>query len=132
MAPTQALPETAVLEAAAVLAQAIQASAEWRELISAQKAAEADDGFARMAARQKELARIQNNSRSSGQGLDGESLVELITLREHIQRHELTIRQQEAGSAVVGLLQRVNEKISQELGLDFASNAAPRRGRCCG
>jgi cell fate (sporulation/competence/biofilm development) regulator YlbF (YheA/YmcA/DUF963 family) len=124
--------EAAVLEAATTFAQAIQASAEWRELISAQKAAEADDGFARMVTRQNQLAGIQNRARGQGQGLDGKSLVEFIALRDQIQRHELYVRQQEAGSAVVRLLQRLNEIVSQELGLDFASNAALRRGGCCG
>jgi hypothetical protein len=85
-----------------------------------------------MVARQRELAGIQNSTRERGQGLDGESLVEFITLREQIQRDELYVRQQETGSAVVRLLQRINEHISQELGLDFASNAALRRGGCCG
>ena len=103
-----------------------------RELLNAQKAAKADGPFTRMVARQSELARIQNRAQGHGQGLDGESLVELITLREQIQRHALHVRQQEAWSAAVALFQRINEKISQELGLDFASNAAPRRGGCCG
>lgn len=132
MTATAISSEATVLEAAAVLAQAIHASAEWRELIGAQKAAEADGGFTRMVARQSELAGIQNSAKGHGQGLDGKSLVEFITLRDQIQRHELFVRQQEAGSAVLRLLQSVNEKISQELGLDFASNAAPRRGGCCG
>lgn len=73
--------------------------------------------------------RIQNSAQGCGQVLDDKSLVESITLRDQTQRHELYVRQQEAGSAVVRLLQRVNEKVSQELGLDFASNAVPRRGR---
>ena len=119
-------------EAAESLVGVIQQSPEWREVVSAQKAAEADERFARMVARQSELARRQKSTPGREQGLDGKSLVELITLREEIQRHELFVRQQEAGSALVRLLQRVNEKISQELGLDFASNAAPRRGGCCG
>ena len=52
--------DTAVLEAAGALAQAIQASAEWRELFSAQQAAETDSGFARMVARQDESVGLQN------------------------------------------------------------------------
>ena len=59
-------------------------------------------------------------------------LVELIALRDQTQRNELYDHQQEAWNKLVGLLQRINDKMSQELGLDFASNAAPRRGACCG
>lgn len=132
MNPTESLSADTAQEAAVALVEAIQQTPEWPELLNAQKAAKADGRFARMVARQSELARIQNSGQRRGQGLDGESLVELITLREQIQRHGLHVRQQEAWSAAAALLQRINEKISQELGLDFASNAAPRRGGCCG
>jgi cell fate (sporulation/competence/biofilm development) regulator YlbF (YheA/YmcA/DUF963 family) len=132
MAATEGLPEAVILAGAATLAQSIQASAKWRELLNAQKAGEADGRFAQMAARHSELARLQNTARGRGRGLDGKSLVEFIALQDQIQHCELYVRQQEAGSALVRLLQRINEKISEELGLDFASNAAPRRGGCCG
>jgi cell fate (sporulation/competence/biofilm development) regulator YlbF (YheA/YmcA/DUF963 family) len=124
--------DAAVLEAAAALAQAIQASAEWQELLNVQEAAQADTQFAHMVARHNELSRLQNSARSGGQGLDGKLLVEFIALRDQVQRHELHVRQQEAGSAVVELLRRINGKISADLGFDFASNASPRRGGCCG
>lgn len=126
------LPEAAILTGAASLARAIQRSAEWREMVSAQKAAQEDPQYSRMIARHNELSRMQNGARSHAGGLDGKSLVELITLREQLQRHELYRRQQEAGSAVVRLLHRVTQTISQELGFDFASNASPRGGECCG
>ena len=132
MNPTESLSADTAQEAAVALVEAIQQTPEWPGLLNAQKAAKADGRFARMVARQSELARIQNSGQGRGQRLDDESLVELITLREQIQRHELHVRQQEAWSAAAALLQRINEKISQELGLDFASNAAPRRGGCCG
>jgi len=134
--PLEAMPAAAsdagVVAAAAGLAQAIQASAEWREMLRAQDAAKKDSRFAKLLARHGELSRRQNSAGTGGQGLDGKSLVEFIALRDQIQRHELVVRQQEAGSAVVRLFQTANGKISQELGLDFASNAAPRRGGCCG
>ncbi len=125
-------PDTAVFEAATTLADSMQASAVWREFVSAQEAAKADEQFTWMLVRQNELAAMQNRAQGRGEGLDGKSLVELIALRDRIQKHGLYLRQQEAGSAVLALLQRVNEKISEALGLDFASNAAPRRGGCCG
>jgi len=49
-----------------------------------------------------------------------------------MHRHELHIRQQENWSALAALFQCINEKKFQELGFDSASNAAPRRGGCCG
>lgn len=125
-------PTVDVLQAAVALAQSIQASAEWHELIEAQKAAENDAQFARLVARHNELARIQNRARSGGQGLDGKSLVELLTLQDQLGRHELYLRQQQAGSRLVELLQRVNGIISRALGFDFASNASPPRGGGCG
>ncbi len=121
-----------VLEAAGALAQSIKAGVEWRELVNAQKAANSDERLPGMLARHNELGRRQNDAHRQGQGLDGESLVEFIALREQIQRHELYVRQREAWSALVALLQRINEKLSQQLGFDFASNAAPRGGGCCG
>jgi hypothetical protein len=50
-------------------------------------------------------------------------------LKPTVQRHEINDRQQEGWSAVVALLRRTNEKLSEKLGLDFASNAAPPPGR---
>ncbi len=132
VARTENHPETVVFAGAATLAQSIKASPEWRELLSAEEAARADAQFAQMVARQDELTDLQNRARGDGRRLDGKSLVEFITLREQLQHHDLYVRQQEAGDAFVRLLQRVNHKISEELGLDFASNAAPRRGGCCG
>lgn len=121
-----------VFETAGALARAIQTSAAWREFLNARQAAETDPHFAQMVARQKELSELQNSVHGRGLGLDGKSLVEFIALRDQLQRHELHARLQGTWSAAVALLQRINEKISQELGLDFARHAAPRRGGCCG
>ncbi len=124
--------EASVPGSAAGLARSIQASAEWRELVQARVAAAEDERFARMVARRGELAGLQGNARERGQLFDNKLLVELMALESEIRRHELYIRQQEAWRAVTGLLQEVNERISQELGLDFASSAASRVGGCCG
>jgi len=132
MTATAFASDEAVLATAAALAQAIQASAEWREWVDAQKAAEADGRFAGMVARQKELAHIQNSAPGRDQGLDSKSLVEPITLRERTRRDELSVRLQEAWGVTIALLQRINETISQRLGLDFGNNAAARRGGCRG
>lgn len=125
-------PDTKVLEAAAVLAGTIQSSEEWHGMISAQQTAKEDANFAKMLARHKELYRAQRNAQAGGQGFGGKELLEMISLQGQIQRHEICVRQQEAGQAVVNLLQRANQVISENLGLDFASNASSRRGGCCG
>ncbi len=49
-----------------------------------------------------------------------------------LQDDEFYLRQQEAWKKVVELLQSINRKISKMLGIDFASDATPRRGGCCG
>jgi cell fate (sporulation/competence/biofilm development) regulator YlbF (YheA/YmcA/DUF963 family) len=124
--------EGPVLDSAARLAQSIQSSAEWQELVQARGAAAEDERFTRMVARRGELAGLQGNARERGELFDNKLLVELMALEAEIRSHELYIRQQEAWRAVTGLLQGVNERISQELGLDFASSAASRVGGCCG
>lgn len=124
--------EARVAEAAATLARAIQDSAAWTELQDARKAAAADERFARMIARQADLAGLQGVARERREEFDGKLLVDLIALQDQIRSHELYARQQESWSAVTALLQQVNEAISHELGFDFASNAAYRRGGCCG
>lgn len=126
---TGTLNDTLVFETADALARAIRASAAWRDFLNARQAAETDAGLAQMFARQRELSEFQNSVQGRGQGLDGESLVEFIVLRDQLQHHKLTVRQQEAGSAVAQLLQQINEKISGELGFDFASSASPQPPR---
>ncbi len=124
--------QTTVLEAAETLARAILASPEWRELVSAQTTAEQDSRLPVLLARYRELSCAQRDAQETGETFRGTAMVELLMLRDQIQRHELYVRQQEAGGAVVGLLQRINRTISEPLGLDFASSAAPSRGGCCG
>ncbi len=132
MPSTRNIHRTKALEAAAVLAEAIQGSAEWREVVNAQHAAEQDARFTKMLARHKELLRAQRNAHAGGQAIGGQAMVEMIALQDKIQRHELLVRQQAAWQALVGFLQRINHVISEDLGLDFAGNAVPRRGGCCG
>jgi len=129
---TEQTEQTTVFEAAETLARAILASAEWRELRSAQTAAEKDPRLPDLLARYRKLSFAQTDAQATGEAFAGPALVELITLQDRIRRHELYVRQQEAGNAVVGLLQRINKTISERLGFNFASSAAPSRGGCCG
>ena len=57
---------------------------------------------------------------------------ELVELAEHIQNHRLVREQSKARADITRFLQNVNVMLSEELGMDFASTAAPRRGGCCG
>ncbi len=119
--------EGSLVEAGALLGRRIQGSAEWRELVAAQRAARADTRYREMVMRHEELAEEKKNGR-----LDGRSLVEFIALEGQMQENELCIRQQEAWGKVLGLLYEINAAMSRELGVDFARNAAPQRGGCCG
>ncbi|ODU25226.1 MAG: hypothetical protein ABS95_00415 [Verrucomicrobia bacterium SCN 57-15] len=121
-----------VLEAAATLAKAIRAAAEWQALERAQAAFQRDAVLQQKLARHDELSKARQLARESGQNWAGREMVELIALQDQIQRHERYVQRQEAGQALVELLQNINQAISDNLGLDFASNAALRRGGCCG
>ena len=119
--------EASLVETGAALGRRIQGSAAWRELVAAQRAARADARYTEMVMRHEELAQEKKSGR-----LDGKSLVEFIALEGQMQENELCIRQQEAWGKVLGLLYEINAATSQELGVDFARNAAPQRGGCCG
>ncbi len=122
----------AVNRAVMGLAEFIQASPEWLEVVSAQKASKGDERFAEILQRHNELAEIQKLAEGKSPGLDGKTLVELITLRDKLQHHELYLRQQEAWSAFVALLGHINQELSHQLGFDFAATVSPRSGGCCG
>ena len=124
--------ENKTLEAARALSEAIRGTAEWRELVNAQEAAQRDGDLNRIVARHQELLLARRAIEARGQDFAGKELVEMIALQSRLQGHELQVRQQEAWQGVVRLLQEANRAMSRELGIDFASNAAPSRGACCG
>ena len=80
------------LEAADALARAIQSSAEWHEVVSAQQAAKRDIRFAKMLARQEELSRAERSAQAGGRGLGGREPVEMIALPSRPQGHDLNVR----------------------------------------
>ena len=122
----------AAIEAAETLAHAIQATPEWAEFQSAQRAVERDAELQDLMVRYRQLAQSWRAAQQRGEGLMGKAAMELPQLQSRIEGNANYQRQQEAGSAVVALLQKVNQALSAELGLDFAANAAPRGGGCCG
>ncbi len=117
--------------AADELARAIQLTPEWRELETARTAYQTDPDVAVLAERLRKISEKWRRARSAGQELPGKDAIELAEVQEKIQQHDIFLRQQAAVGAFVALLQETNRTISEPLGIDFASNAAPRRG-CCG
>ncbi len=125
-------PMDALERAAQTLADAIKSSPEWQEWQEATTAFENDATAAEWMRRYHELADRWRQAQAQGRGLLGQEAAELAEIQNRIQRHELFIRQQEAGRALLALFQRTNDLISSHLGLDFAANAASRGGGCCG
>lgn len=123
---------TTAVEAAEILAHAIQATPEWEEFQSSQGTFERDTEVQELISRYRQLAQLWRAAQQRGQGLMGKAAMELPRLQSQIEANANYQRQQGAGRAVVALLQKVNQAISTELGLDFAGNAAPRGGGCCG
>lgn len=125
-------PMNALERAAEVLAEAIQGTPEWEEWMRTKTALENDAPVAEWMRRYQELAARWRKAQEQGRGLTGKEAMELAEVQEKIQRHDLFIRQQEAGGALVAVFQRTNDLISARLGLDFAANAAARNNTCCG
>lgn len=117
--------------AAEELARAIQLTPEWRELEAARTAFQTDPDLSVLTARYRKLSELWRHARSEGRPLPVKEAMELADVQEKIQQHGLYQRHQAAAGAFVALLQETNQAISQKLGIDFASNAAPRSS-CCG
>lgn len=128
----QSLPDNQLVrQAAEELTRAIQLTPEWRELEAARTAFQTDPELAEFTARYRKLSEQWQRARSEGRALPGKEALELASVQEKIQQHDIYLRLQAAVGAFVALLQETNQVISQPLGLDFASNAAPRSS-CCG
>lgn len=120
-----------VRHAAEELARAIQRTPEWRELEAARTTFQSDSDLSLLTARYRKLSELWWRARSERRALPGKEAMELAAVQEKIQRHDLFLRQQAATGAFVALLQETNRAISNHLGMDFATNAAPKGG-CCG
>lgn len=131
MPSNEIMDESLIAKAAEDLGRAICLSAQWRELELARAAFQADNELAELLQRYRNLSSQWREARKHGKTFSGADATALADVQEKIQHHPLSLRQQEAISAVVQLLQRVNGVLSEQLGFDFAANAAPRGG-CCG
>lgn len=115
-------PALSHFDAAAALARAIREEPRWIEWNAAADASDAEPELVALMVRHRDLAR-------GGQAEAGE----LARLEGQIRRHPVYRRQEEATTAMIGLLREVDVTLSEELGLEFASTAAPRKsGGCCG
>lgn len=118
--------------AAVDLAQAIKETAEWSELQDARASFQADPDMMALMSRYRRVYRMWREATTGGRGMIGADAQELAEVNDAIQRHPAFVRQHEATEALVSVLHRINDTISAEIGLDFAANAAPRGGGCCG
>jgi cell fate (sporulation/competence/biofilm development) regulator YlbF (YheA/YmcA/DUF963 family) len=117
--------EQAHFLAADTLANAIRQEPRWVEWNTAMEAAEADPELSTLMAQYKEMSALSR----AGQGNVGE----MTKLVDRIQRHPAFVRRETAAGGMVGLLREVDVAISQNLGVEFASTAAPQKsGGCCG
>ena len=121
-----------VLESAVKLARVMQAAPQSEEFQSARSTFASDPGLTPLLSRLRQLSRSLQDAKADGRGLVGTDARELAELQGKIHAHPLFIRQQDAFSSLVEMFQQVNQAISVELGVDFAANAAPRGGSCCG
>lgn len=119
-------------DAALKLAKAIQALPEWRELQEARTRFRTDPEIASIMARYRRAFSAWKAARQRGAGLTGPDAVEMAESQHQLEEHPLFRRQHEAHQAVASALRDINLVLSAELELDFAANAAPRGGGCCG
>jgi cell fate (sporulation/competence/biofilm development) regulator YlbF (YheA/YmcA/DUF963 family) len=121
-----------VTEAADALALAIHDSAEWRRWSDARERSERDPQLRKAQERLAGLSLKFRAARAQGKGMVGPDLAEFNQLQSEVQSSPLTREREEAGAALVRFLQDTNRLLSDALGVDFAVNAAPRGGGCCG
>ncbi len=121
-----------ILRAATALAGALQASPQFEEFQSARAAFESDPKLKQLLSRLRQLSASWRTARAAGRGLVGKDAMDLAELQSSLQAHPLFVRQQDAIRSLVAMFQQVNHAVSDELGLDFAANAAPQGGGCCG
>ena len=119
--------ELKVMRVTVALVKAIRCSTAWREVAAAREAMERDVRFAGLLKQREDLLRAQRNALAGGGGFGGKELAEMIILWREIQSHGLHVRQERAWDALLRLFQGINQVISEDLGVDFASIAAVRR-----
>ncbi len=121
-----------MVEAAEAFASALAASEAWQRWESAKRRSDADQELSEATKRLAELTRGFRAGGGTGRGMPGPELEEMIRLRVFVQDSPLARETEEAAQALVAFLQDANKLVSDFLGLDFAVNAAPRGGGCCG
>lgn len=118
-------------DAARALAAAIQEAPAWRAWRHAEEALESDPEAAGLMARYRELAQRYHAAKSGGADLSGPETMELVEVQDRIQSNDIVRRRDESAAGMAELLREVNAVLSEQLAVNFAATAAPRRGGCC-
>lgn len=132
MSDTDVTIEPEILRAATAFARALRASRQFEEFQTTRADFDADPGLQRLLLRLRELSAKWQAARAAGRGLVGKDATELAELQAKLQAAPLFVKQQDAIRSLVAMFQQVNQVVSTELELDFAANAAPQGGGCCG
>lgn len=121
----------AAFRAASSFADAIRTTPEWEEWEAARAAAKSDASLQQLVNHYRELAARAN--RDPVMGARREVRAEVERLRNDLQGHPATVRQQAAIEGLTGLFMSLNDALTDELGVDFVALARPARGAgCCG
>ena len=121
-----------LLSAAADLAAAIQQAPVWKAWREAHQAFEQDADVSALMQRYQAAIREVRKLRASGQELNGNVAEEWAAVQDLVRKNAIIARREEAASAMLEMLQEVNETLSEALGLDFAGSASSKCGGCHG
>lgn len=117
-----------VSSAVHLLASAILNEPRWKAWSRAREAVFGDSELQRLFGRYRSLS----GKLQQGENLDGQETLELADVTNRIKYHALHRKELSSLQAMIALLREVNEALSDQLGIDFAANASPPRGSCCG
>lgn len=121
-----------ISSAACLMASAILKEPRWKAWSSAKEAVNGDPELQELLVHYRTLSEKMKKAGRRGEGLDGKDTLELADVTNRIKYHSLHRKEMASLEAMIALLREVNEAISDQLGVDFASNASPPRGSCCG
>ena len=120
-----------ISSAACVLASAILHESRWKAWNSAREAVNVDPDLQGLLRRYRSLSGKLRQAGQGGEGPDGRDTLELADVTNRIKVHPLRRKEMASLDEMIDLLREVNKAISDQLGIDFASNAAPPKGSCC-
>ena len=120
------------LQAVVALANAIQQSPVWKAFEESNHRFDTDPDLQRLMDHYRELSEKALKARSQGEHLSSFDMADIQKTQEAMKNDEAFMRRQAAYGDLVIAFRAVNQALSEQLGLDFASMAAPPGGSCCG